>query len=619
MFSIEKRHLNSVKHFPPSNDNYKNMEATAIIIAPSQPNPPSGQTQTNRTGDDTSFAPALSHAVAKRNKNDGPGSGKSYKKTESTKRDNTAAEKISQESTGPKKGTIAGNQGEEPSSSLVDKTTEKPSTDTAVEVNTNSKTDASVKDEKPTFLFTNGTSGYFLTTSEDLTISNLQKTVESVPDTLPLGKQDLTEIYTNILKNTASLEKDTSADQQLKNFSPITSLEKDTSVGQQLKNLSLSSPPQDTLKQTIQNSFGQQLNAGNGGLGVNSMLPTTGQDQSAIPSNNITNGTQTVTGTEQDTLLAQLQKILTANGADKSVIFQQSTPQNQAVTLESLSAPLYTLTDTSTQPATVVSDVSNDGLTASFARVALDKWFSGEKNTDRISSTSEDNQHLLSSKVDALGQKDTPKIQEKEAILQDAANRQQTALLNSSNDTAGNNQQVGQFSFGNTLVQNLQTGQHATGTTGSNYLTPWTAAQENNLINQVTGHFQINSGFSASKLSLKLYPEELGELKIDIQMKDGAIKASIVAQTEQVQQVLEKYIPKLRSFMEQQGLTVDDILVTYASDNVGRHDLFQEDFANNHDFSQSGKPTKSTSFSDLSFDKAFSEKSDPISGVNVTV
>jgi hypothetical protein len=71
--------------------------------------------------------------------------------------------------------------------------------------------------------------------------------------------------------------------------------------------------------------------------------------------------------------------------------------------------------------------------------------------------------------------------------------------------------------------------------------------------------------------------------------------------------------------MEQQGLTVDDILVTNTSTDVGKHDLFQEDFVNNQNFSSPEKSGRSTSFIDLSFETDLVEKSSIVSGVNVTV
>jgi flagellar hook-length control protein FliK len=540
------------------------METIALTLAPSSPSPSGGQTSKSRTGDDNTFAPALSEAVAKKNTSDGAPSEKSARKIPSAKQEDTTEEIIPPESTGPENGKITVTTKDTSSASQADKTVENPSTDTASEVDTTSKTDIP---DTPPFLFAIGISEDLFTPSKTVPVTDLEITINPQSAAQSIKTEAGFDITKNILQDTP-------------------------------------------LKQTPQNNSGGQLNFFSE---VSDIIPAAEQDT--------TNITQSVNGNGQDTLLAQLQKILTANGADKAVYVQQLGSQDKTAGPESLFPPLYTLTDTSSQPTTTITDISNDSLTAALSGFPLDKVLTGEKRTDRISSTPERDFHLFLSKADTQGEKDSAKIQEKDATLQDTTKQQQTALFNSmsSTDTAGNSLQAGQFSFGNTLAQNLQTGQHLTGTTGSNYLPPWTSFQENSLINQVTQHFQINSGSSTSKLTLKLYPEELGELKIDIQLKDGSIKANIVTQNEQVQQVLEKYIPKLRSFMEQQGLTVDDILVTNSSGDVGKHDLFQEDFVNNHNFSSPENSGRSTSFADLLFEKDLAENSGTTSGVNVTV
>jgi flagellar hook-length control protein FliK len=581
------------------------MEATTIIPAPSPPNLSGGQTQTSRTSDDTSFAPALSHAVAKAKKSNDTDSEKSSSKSDSAQSGKTSVKDIPPGSAEPKKLNTDKEQEDGAVSSLSDKTTENPTGNDTTSVEKEPETTLSDKAKESAFLLTVGASGCLFTPTEALACSDLQKTISTLANALGTGKQDGFNISQNILGNIADLKKDTSAVPQLKNPLSTDSI-------------------QDMAVKDIRSSFGRQLNFDNVSGEKNTILPATGQDRSAATPNIITNTTQAITGTGQDSLLAQqLQKILTANGEGMSVIFQQPTRQNQAVNLNSLSSPLFIVSDSPDQQKTTISDTSNDASTGTLAGAILEKWFTTGRNTDRSSSGLEDDLHgqLLLSKVDPQGQKDTPKVQEKDTTLQGNANQQQSALLNSTSLTGSTDgsQLPGQSSFGGALVQNLQTGQHTAGTTGSNYQLPWTSLQENNLINQVIQNFHINSISSTSKLTLKLYPEELGELKIDIQMKDGGIKANIVAQTEQVQQVLEKYIPKLRSFMEQQGLTVDDILVTTASDDIGRHDLFQKDFADNQDFSSPGKSSKSASLIDLPFDKVFSEKGDTISGVNVTV
>jgi flagellar hook-length control protein FliK len=583
------------------------MEAIVVIPAPSLTPAPGGQHQTNRTGGDQSFAPSLSHAIAGRNKNDGHSSEKPAAKTTPTRPEEKPEEKNPTGSDQPEKVTTRSDRHEKPSSSPEDPLTEKPPADTSSEIVTDSEAVGTDKVADPTVIFAGGLQGFLFSLKNDTPVSDMPKTIPALPDSLPSGQQD----GRNILQNLTNFKKDALTFEQSKN--PLPS---DTTSPKILDALPGALPmvKQDGLN-ILHDTYGLQPNsqytdAGNILKDQSGAFPNTGKDLM-----------QTGAGTEHDTLIAQqLQKILSANGADMSTINQKPALQNQAFGLDTLSGPLFTITDTSTQSAQQATAIP--GVATATVITALSKGpLPGDKITENSPSRLEDNHPGILTKPETHDQKDTLKSPGKDALLQDTADHRQTTLvtLTSSPDTAGSSPQAGQFSFGSALTQSLQTGQHATGTSGTNALPLWTPSQENGLVNQVMQNFQLNSNSPSSKLVLKLHPEELGELKIDIQMKDGAIKANIFTHSEQVQQVLEKYIPKLRSFMEQQGLTVDEILVTNTSDNVDGHNLFQEDFANNHDFSQPGKSTRSASFADLTFEKAFSKTTDAISGVNVTV
>ena len=78
------------------------------------------------------------------------------------------------------------------------------------------------------------------------------------------------------------------------------------------------------------------------------------------------------------------------------------------------------------------------------------------------------------------------------------------------------------------------------------------------------------------KVALKLHPAELGELKVNIQMRDGGVQASIAAQNQRVIEVLEKNMPKLRELMEQQGLKVSDLSVYLERGIESEQNLFEE-------------------------------------------
>ncbi len=112
---------------------------------------------------------------------------------------------------------------------------------------------------------------------------------------------------------------------------------------------------------------------------------------------------------------------------------------------------------------------------------------------------------------------------------------------------------------------------------------------ENNILNQVIQKMRLSQNIHDSKLVMKLHPAELGELKIDIQLKEGTIQASIVAHNQQVQEILEKNMPRLREMMEQQGLIVDDITVNLDGDLGSEYNLFEDHFAQEEDTASSKK------------------------------
>lgn len=578
------------------------MEAIAFIpVSPS----PSGQlsrtVQAAGKGTESTFAPALSKAISNHTGTNGHSSGKSLSKKPSHSQNTTDAKKTSQ-SSNKSKSTEDVTKREETSNDVspsntrsLSKTGEKQVTSDAQKTTNTSSTNENADTESKKirsskFLF--GLLGYLFSIQKNLTASNLTEEAKKLSDKFGIGSQE----SINILQNFSSLKMDQSSESQL--------------MG------SLASATDG--KTTLQKLFGA----------LSSDSTSEGQDSTQALVNSILQ--KAATGTESDSkataasasndtqkqslIAQQLQKILAADKGEKPIKMQLlSTQQNQTNGLDALSSPLYG-----------VAGKQNEGTDGIALQSSLAKGASADgKNTDMHSTRLDELQnHPFVIKVDESDQKQAGQVQEKGTGLQDTESRKQTSLLDamSSKDAAGNAQQTGQqFSFASTLAQGLQTGQHTTGVGTTTHYFTWTPTQENSFVNQVIQRFNINPNSPASKMVIKLYPEELGELKIDIQIRDGVIKANFVAQTQQVQQVLEKYMPKLRTFMEQQGLTVDDILVTNTADNVGGHDLFQEDFVDHNDFSPPENSLNQAKLPDIAFEKAFSEKNDVVSGVNVTV
>jgi flagellar motility protein MotE (MotC chaperone)/flagellar hook-length control protein FliK len=112
---------------------------------------------------------------------------------------------------------------------------------------------------------------------------------------------------------------------------------------------------------------------------------------------------------------------------------------------------------------------------------------------------------------------------------------------------------------------------------GGSVFTP--QIQEGNILHQVLHKFRISQHLQDSRLVMKLHPAELGDLKIDVQLKDGTINANILAQTQQVQDILEKNMPRLKALMEEQGLIVNEIAIKLDTDVSDNKNMFEDHLA----------------------------------------
>ena len=144
-----------------------------------------------------------------------------------------------------------------------------------------------------------------------------------------------------------------------------------------------------------------------------------------------------------------------------------------------------------------------------------------------------------------------------------------------------------------------------------------TMVAEQEVLNQVLQRFHLTNRDQSTRINLKLHPAELGELKINLTIKEGTIKASVVAQSQHVQEILEKNMTKLRSVLEQQGFVVEEIIVTAKSENVANFDLFGDQLPNRQDFNFSdNRPTSAGAF-EAALDSSIIQANSPEPGVNI--
>lgn len=195
---------------------------------------------------------------------------------------------------------------------------------------------------------------------------------------------------------------------------------------------------------------------------------------------------------------------------------------------------------------------------------------------------------------------------------------QQTMTSGIQSGSLGATDQTNTFSQVSAMIQDT-TAQPATESAKPIILPSGTIVQEEEVIRQLTERFQITSKNMDTKINIKLHPAELGELKIDLTVKEGSIRANIVAQSQQALEILEKNIPKLKALLENQGFSIDQISVTAESDSVNDFDLFDRQLFNKNDYTP--KSQKSHREGEAIFTLEENINTAPVSnnGVNVKI
>ncbi len=139
------------------------------------------------------------------------------------------------------------------------------------------------------------------------------------------------------------------------------------------------------------------------------------------------------------------------------------------------------------------------------------------------------------------------------------------------------------------------------------------------IIDQVTGHFALNRSLESGTITMRLHPAELGELRMEIKVEQDNLKVHITAQNPQVQDILDRNLPRLREVLQQQGMNLAHMQVSVATDGGGNGQLFQEQF-NQRQFDNPGRSnTSRVSFSLPEEDQESSPGVDPDQNLSVHI
>jgi flagellar hook-length control protein FliK len=312
-------------------------------------------------------------------------------------------------------------------------------------------------------------------------------------------------------------------------------------------------------------------------------------------------------------LTQQLQAILTGTSSQDTLSIRTSSHSQSAPTaaLSTLSSPYLQSPDDTSLTATASPQVAIiEGAVA--GTEAPDAAEGVRKNVE---------EQFLNAKLEALTNKDSAKNQHQNTSQQEnSANQANQQSTNASLATSlANNEQTGLFTL-TALGAQTTAATPVNASLAQPALPPGAPVPAEEIINHLVDRFSINPRLQTSKISLNLSPAELGALKIDIIVKGDSIKAHIAANSPQVQETIEKYMPKLRTILEQQGFTIEDFQVTLDSTSSDANDFFQKHYSSRQD---SGPQTKFMSSND-SFDLALNSAEEilstsPNSGINLSI
>jgi len=84
---------------------------------------------------------------------------------------------------------------------------------------------------------------------------------------------------------------------------------------------------------------------------------------------------------------------------------------------------------------------------------------------------------------------------------------------------------------------------------------------ESQIFDQVVTHLSGSVNGESGRMVLRLNPAELGSLKLDLVVEGDEVRANIHAQSQQVQEVLERNLPQLRNALAEQGLKIEQFQV----------------------------------------------------------
>ncbi len=104
-----------------------------------------------------------------------------------------------------------------------------------------------------------------------------------------------------------------------------------------------------------------------------------------------------------------------------------------------------------------------------------------------------------------------------------------------------------------------------------NGLSPYLTFEAREIMQQILDYIKVSVKPDMTSLQMQLNPEELGTLQIEVTNKNGMLTAQFTTQDESVKAVIESQLVQLKENMNEQGLKVQAVEVTVASQQFDRN------------------------------------------------
>ena len=133
----------------------------------------------------------------------------------------------------------------------------------------------------------------------------------------------------------------------------------------------------------------------------------------------------------------------------------------------------------------------------------------------------------------------------------------------SQNDTEPNQQFLTNVNADNNL-QNVALNQ-------DNGMNPYVSFEAREIMQQILDYIKVSVKPDMTSLQMQLNPEELGTLQIEVTNKNGMLTAQFTTQDESVKTIIESQLIQLKENLNEQGLKVQAVEVTVASQQFDRN------------------------------------------------